>query len=186
MINMFKKKKNISMDLREIKNMCELVPIKCIYHDVIKVSNVPKKNFFQNKNRKFWIQQDVIVNIGVDLTKFCSEVEGNIIHLSKLKAHVIGEPITESEYLKNTPEYIITSSDGIFDKNTCTIEEQTNAIKEAYNKLKEDVNNDEKMLRMAEVRAEKIIENYIKQINIISNVQYEIKWDLEVSNNKKE
>ncbi|MCM1498324.1 MAG: DUF4230 domain-containing protein [Clostridium sp.] len=160
-------------DISQIRSICNLATLECYYHNVAK--SVKEKgeglSHIGEKERVFWIEYSGVAKFGVDISKVNMETDGERVVITIPKAQLLGL----SKYSFTEDSYI-SSDDGI-NKNPITAENQTEAIAAAEEDIKQLFANDDALLMRAQDNAKKLIENYIKQLGQISEVDYQIEWN---------
>src|SRR5699024_6744001 len=70
----------LSISEAQIKDICELAVLECYYHNVAKFDDKdPEKFLFWTKNKRFWIEYDGIVKMGIDASLVDVEPAGTEI-----------------------------------------------------------------------------------------------------------
>ena len=162
-------------DITQIRSICNLATLECYYHNVAK-SKKPADSWLK-KEREFWIEYTGIAKIGIDMSKVNMEISGKNVTVSLPNAELLDIDIYENDLNK---ESYIKSADGLV-KNKITADDQTSAINSAQIEMSESVKNNKSLLLNAQDRAQELIENYIKKMGEISNIDYQIKWSYEDS-----
>ena len=85
------------------------------------------------------------------------------------KAKILGCRVDESTL--NESSFVIAK-----DSAKVTAEDQTAAFKEAQGKMEEAASQDRTLLKSARQRAQKLLEDYVKNIGESIGVEYTIKW----------
>ena len=158
-------------DIVQIRSICDLATLECYYHNVAK-STKAADSWFQ-KDRKQWIEYTGIAKIGIDMNEVKMEISENNVRVTLPNAKILVIDVYEID-----EKSFITSEDGLI-KNKITADDQTAAIKDAQNKMEEQVRNNTSLFDNAQIKAKKLIENYIRQLGEISNIQYNITWVLD-------
>lgn len=162
-------------DITQIRSICNLATLECYYHNVAKSKKVSDSWF--KKDREFWIEYTGIAKIGIDMSKVNMEISGNNITVTLPNAELLDIDIRENDL---NEESYIKSADGWI-KNKITADDQTAAINSAQIEMSESVKSNKSLLLNAQDRAQELIENYIKKLGEISNIEYQIKWIYEDS-----
>lgn len=157
-------------NITQIRSICNLATLECYYHNVAKSNKVAESWF--KKDRKFWIEYTGIAKIGIDMSKVNMKISGNNITVTLPNAELLDIDIRENDLNR---EAYIRSADGWI-KNKITADDQTAAINSAQIEMVESVKSNKSLLLNAQDRAKELIENYIKKLGEISNVEYQIKW----------
>lgn len=157
-------------DITQIRSLCNLATLKCYYHNVAKSKKTADSWF--KKDREFWIEYTGIAKIGIDMSKVKMEISGNNIAVTLPNAELLDIDICENDL---SGDSFKKSADGWI-KNKITADDQTAAIYSAQTEMVENVKNNRSLLINAQYRAKKLIENYIKNLGEISDIEYQIKW----------
>lgn len=160
----------LSISEAQIKDICELAVLECYYHNVAKFDDKdPEKFLFWTKNKRFWIEYDGIVKMGIDASLVDVEPAGTEITITIPPAFARDPQVDSSSLTKDS--YIV-------DKNSTeiTAEDEQEAFKQAQAELKEMAETDQVMLNIAQQRAKKLLEDYVANIGKLTDTQYTIKW----------
>lgn len=162
-------------ELAQIRNICNMATLQCYYHNVAKSEKAAEKGIshWGEKDRKFWIEYTGIANLGIDMSKVQMKIEGTDIEVTLPNAELLNISIDEQTLNDNS---YLSSADGL-NKNEITADDQTAAINEAQQKMKETVQGNTALLLSAQNRAKVLIENYLKQLGEVSDIEYNIKWN---------
>lgn len=163
-----------SPNLNEIKEICKLTTLKCVYHNIAKSTKMPGKGLTHigEKERKFWIEYTGTVKVSYDLSKIDMDQDGTNITIT------LPNPETDCEVDKeswNADSYI-TTKDQLLQKNPITAEDQTLAVDQAQQDMEDQVRNNSSLIETAERQVEELIENYINQIGDATGIDYTITW----------
>ncbi|MDY2510465.1 MAG: DUF4230 domain-containing protein [Ruminococcus callidus] len=182
-ISSSKGKVNSAPEIDQIRTICELATLECYYHNVAKASKEKGSGITHlgEKDRTFWLEYDGIAKIGVNLSDVTMSLENDVYTIVIPKAKILSIDIDEDSL--NEASYIY-SEDG-WNANTITADDQTLAIKEAQENMKNTVLSDSNLLVNAQDRAKKLIENYINQLQSVSDKKFTVKWEYE-SNDSEE
>lgn len=158
----------------QVKSICKLATLECYYHNVAKSVKTKGEGIehWLEKDREFWIEYTGVAKIGVDVNKITMKLDGDTITIEMPQAELISINVDDTTLNENA---YVFSADG-WNSNEITAEDQTKAIENAQNEMAENVKNNEELLRSARERAQQLIENYIRQMGEIANVDYKIKW----------
>lgn len=168
-------KTKLEPDISGIKNVAQLATVTTYYHSVAKGVKGKGAGLFNKlkKERKFWLEFDTSLDIGVNLNDIEMKADGEIINISLPRAYVLGNPKIDSNSIDDSS--LITEDDNIF-RNEITLEDQKKAVAEAIKEIAESAQNDTKLLDMAQIRAKALISNYINEIGNLTNKKYTINW----------
>lgn len=154
----------------QMKAICELATMECYYHNVAKYTKKDASGILLwKKDKHFWVTYDGVVNLGIDTSKLQVEVNGEEVTITIPEAKVLSTRVDEESLTKDS-FYI--------DKDSADIEgeDQTAAFKEAQDYMEEKASKDTALLASAQQRAEKLLEDYVKNIGEAVGVEYKITW----------
>lgn len=154
----------------QMKAICELATMDCYYHNVAKYAQEDASGvFIWKKDRKFWVEYAGVVTIGIDASLVNIEVDGENVTITLPPAKVLGCKVDE-----NT----LTEDSFIVAKNSAKVEaeHQTEAFKEAQETMEQSASEDTALLANAQQRAQKLLEDYVKNIGDCVGKEYKIKW----------
>lgn len=163
-------KKSITPQVSQMKSICELATMKCYYHNVAKyMENDASGTLWWKKDRKFWIEYAGIVTVGIDASKVKIEIDGNNVNITIPPAKILGCKVDDST---------LTPQSFYVDKSSATVEaeHQSEAYKDAQKKLLEEASSDTVLLANAQSRAQKLLEDYVKNIGTYLETSYDIRW----------
>lgn len=160
-------------DLLEIRSICDLATLECYFHNVAKSTKEKGEGITHlfEVDRTFWIEYTGSAKIGIDLSQVEMEVKDADIKVTLPAAKVLSYKVEEI----NEDSYIL-SQDSMINKNKIAAEEQRAAVAQAQEEMKASVENNTVLLKNAQDRAKKLIENYITQLGEVSGVAYNIIW----------
>ena len=169
-------------DISQIRSICELATLECYYHNVAKSVKEKGKGLSHigEKERIFWIEYSGVARFGINVSKVTMEAEGTEILITIPKAELLG--LSDHTFAEGS---YISSDDG-FNKNPITSENQTEAVAAAEEDIRNMFAKDDAILSKAQDNAKKLIENYIRQLGQLSDVEYEITWNYEENIPKEE
>lgn len=163
--------KNVGLQESQMKAICELATMKCYYHNVAKYMDEDATGaWFWAKDRKFWIEYAGIVTLGIDVSKVKIEVEGENVKITLPEAKVLSCKIDDAT---------LTEDSFIVAKGSAKIEaeHQIEAFKDAQAKMEESAKSDSALLASAQQRAQKLLEDYVKNIGDCTGTVYNIEWE---------
>lgn len=161
-------------DINTVRSICELATLECYYHNVAKSEKTASKGVTHigEKDRKFWIEYDGVVKLGIDMSQVKMSVENNEITITIPEAKVLSVTINEDSYNKDS---YIAEKDAL-NGNPITAEDATQAVNEANEEMKRTAQENSALLANAQYRAKDLIENYIQQIGKATGIEYSINW----------
>ncbi|MCR5702491.1 MAG: DUF4230 domain-containing protein [Lachnospiraceae bacterium] len=174
---------SVNTELRadEIRNICELVTLKCTYHNVAKSVKEAGTGLAHlgERDRVFWIEYVGEAEISFQTNDIQVEQNGTDVTITlpkpEVNCHVKVENWNEDS--------LVMSEDNVIQKNEITAEDETKAIGSAEQQMKESIESNSSLMSTARNQAKDIIENYIKQMGEITGVTYIIIWKDETSDN---
>lgn len=160
----------ITPDVEEICYICSLATTELDYNNVAKVSK--SYWFMKKREKKLWIEHRGTVKVGIDVNKLEISSENNVWTLRIPKAEILS--------VSCNPDFFTENSFTISDSNWKKISayDQNAAMAKAISDMKVDAENNTAILHDAQIKAKKILENYFNQLNIKTNSNIQIKWEL--------
>ena len=156
--------------LEEIKTMCALGTTEIDYNNV---AHVEKEDwFFGKKQRKMWIEYKAIVKTGIDVEELEMEKKGNKIRITIPAAKVLSIVCDLDSF--NEESFRTSKAFPI----KFTAKDQNTSIAEANKNIRETTENNKDLMRDSQLRAKKIIQNYIDEFTTADGLQYEVEWEL--------
>ncbi len=162
-------------EISRIKAICELSTVKCIYHNVaygVQYAGTGLSHVGE-KERKFMQEYDSEVEISYPVDKIKMTIDGSEIHIILPEPDINTRKIPESI----TPSSYIEEPDNEMQKNPIRAETISRAVTIADATMMEDIMNHSSLLNTAQNQAKYLIENYIRQIGSLTDVEYTIVWD---------
>lgn len=160
----------LPVQVSQMKSICELATIKAYYHNVAKYSETDVEHIlWWTKDRRFWVEYEGYVNVGIDVSLLDVKVSENTVTITLPPAKIMGSGIEEESL----------NEDGIIvDKNSAKVEakHQTEAFADAQAKMEEEAEKNTGLLALAQQRAKKLLEDYIKNIGDNIGESYDIEW----------
>lgn len=170
---------NLEQNLSKMELSGNLVTLETYYHNVAELEKEAGSGILHwfEKDRKLWIEYTGTVKLGIDMSKVKINTKGNKIIVFIPKAEMIGEPdVLTEDFNENS---FIYSEDGIINKNKITAEDAAKAMAYAQKATAEKVQENTHSLKLAQMRAKNLIEEYINQFSGISKDSYTINWKYE-------
>lgn len=166
---------DVEPETTQIRSICKLATLECYYHNVAKGTKSKGAGLFHvgEKDRKFWVEYDGIVSIGVDMNKVKMEVDGTKVTITIPHAEVLGVKMNPESYNKDS---ILVDADAI-NSNKITADDITSAVRDSMNNMEETAKSNSSLLVNAEDRAIKLIENYVRQIGALNGTDYIVCWE---------
>lgn len=161
---------NKKPEVTQMQSICELSVMECYYHNVAKYFEKDATGaWFWAKDKKFWIEYSGIVTIGVDASQISMKVEGTTVTITIPEAQVLKCEVDESTLNKDS--FIVDSKSA-----DITAEDQTYAIGKAQEDLWNTAANDTTLLKQAQDRTQRLLEDYVKNIGDAFGIKYTVKW----------
>ena len=143
----------------QVRAICELSVMDCYYHNVAKFNKEKVQGIlWWQKDRRFWIEYDGIVKLGIDASQV--QIEGKGDHCT-----------VDSDSLG---QYIIDGSSA-----PVRVEDMTAAMQQAQQDMAETAANDQTLMREAQRRAKSLVENYFTTLGDATGRNYTIQWVLQ-------
>lgn len=169
-------KESVEMpELEQIKSICELSTLECVYNNVAKGTKTAGEGLehLLEKDRKYWIEYEGYVKIGIDISQLEMNVDGENIKISMPEAEIQEIGIVDDTF---TDESVISNSDSFWNKNKITAEDQKKVVADAQKEMEKEVKENKSIMNKATQRAKTLIENYIMQLGETVGLTYEIEW----------
>lgn len=151
----------------------ELSTVKSYYHNVAEFNQEQVKWLpgpFRYGLKKFWIEYNGIVEVGIDLSKVVVDVPESD---GKMNIH-IPDPYVISCTFDEDSITIPAFDTGVFDK--ITAEDKAKAIDVAQSDMKEAAESDEVLMSNAKKRAQKVIEQFVTNLGEETGRQLSVNW----------
>ena len=155
----------------QMQAVCELATLECYYHNTAKMES-EKDVLWWSTSKKLWVEYSGIVRVGVDISKLKMDVSGNEVTITIPDAKVISCKVDESSLSPDT-FYSETSGLGSGDVGG---EDQSKAFAAAQEGMQAAAESDTALLLQAKLRAQTLLENYVKNIGDITGTEYTVKW----------
>ena len=175
-------KNDVKLDVLQARNIAQLATLDCYYHNVAMGHRNDSSTWrFWEKNTDFWlwdrdtdfwIEYDGVITLGVDASKIKMDTNGENVTVTIPKAEVLETDIDDKSYDENSEIQGADTTDP-------TTEEENRAIANAQNKMKKTVKKDTVLLNNAQLRAREVIDNYIKEIGRLTEVNFKVEWQCE-------
>lgn len=161
---------DIEPQVAQMRSICELATMDCYYHNVAKYSEEDAEGFlWWKKDMRFWIEYSGVVTIGIDASLVKIEVAEEEVTITLPPAKVLSCKVDDTTLSKDS--FIIASDSAKVDA-----ESEQAAFKETQDKMKEEAAGNKSLLANAQLRAQKLLEDYVNNIGNSVGKQYKIKW----------
>ena len=153
-----------------MRSICELATMECYYHNVAKFYEENAESFLWfTKDKHFWIEYAGVVTIGIDASLVNVMVEDEKVTITMPPAKVLGCKVDENTL---THQSVIVANGSA----AVTAEDQTAAFKEAQKEMQSVASNDMTLLKNAQQRAQKLIEDYVNNLGKSVGKNYYVTW----------
>lgn len=154
----------------KIEEICNLALLDVYYHEVATSEADPTKlgKYFGGIGyKKYWIEYDGVVQIGIDAkkVKIHKKSFSNVVEVKVPNASVISEPSIKNMKDPITDTGLFTSIDA---------SEKTAAITRAQQELKESASKDTELLNSVKERTKTFFEEYIQGIGKANGKNYKV------------
>ncbi len=162
---------NIEPKVTQMKAICQLATLECYYHNVAKYYEEAVEGFGPwTKDRRFWVEYDGIVTLGVDTSDLKMEIDGTTVYITEPRAIIISVKVDADSLNKDGSFYVDV------DSAKTTAEHEQKAYAEAQSKMRESAENDTALLESAKQRAMSLLEDYVQNIGNAIGKQYSVRW----------
>lgn len=166
-------KETQTADFSGVTSVCELVTLKCYYHNVAKAETEASGIFakwLKTGYKKIWTEYSGIIEYGIDISQVTvSEPDKNgVVTVTMPDAQVLnvdvdedslGTPLTDTGFLTSV-----------------TTEEKTTTLAGAQEAMEQQAKENTEMLSQAKARAKTLIEEYIKNVGESIGEEYTVEW----------
>ncbi|MBP3923370.1 MAG: DUF4230 domain-containing protein [Ruminiclostridium sp.] len=157
-------------EITKMRSICELATMECYYHNVAKFYEEKAESFLWfTKDKHFWIEYSGVVTIGIDASLVNVMVEDEKVTITMPPAKVLGTKVDEATLDHRS---VIVANDSA----AVTAEDQTAAFKEAQREMQNVASNDMTLLKSAQQRAQKLIEDYVSNLGKNVGKEYYVTW----------
>lgn len=169
------KEEVVDPDFSKVDKICELATLRCFYHDVAEYEKQPdglfKFGLFQYGYKKFWLEYDGIVEVGIDADKVQvgKPDEKGVVNVYVPEARILSVDADE-ESMSDKP----ISDTGLF--TTIKTEEKIKAYAKAQENMEKKAKNDKSILKEAHNNAKDLIEQYIINIGKQIGQDFTVNW----------
>lgn len=151
----------------EMINIAKLSTIECTYHNVSEFIDEDAYNFLWiSKDKRFWIEYDATVTVGVDVSNMDIEIKGKKVTVTlptaQIQCKLNRDSVTKESFFVDVDSAKISSDDEI------------RAIADAQIKLNEEVSNNSVILNEANRQTKTLLTEYVNNISEVTGIDYEI------------
>lgn len=164
-------------ELSQVQSICNLATLECYYHTVGKIVKNKTDDQqiidFMKRDRTVWIEYTGIARVGVDMTKVKIDVKGESVQITMPEAELLSLIVDPESY--NEDSFYISEDDWLV-KNKITADVQSQAIDNGQEEMRNAILSNTALMKNAQIRAQKLIKNYIEEIGEAAGVTYKITW----------
>lgn len=157
----------------QLKSICQLSVLEGYFHNVVKFSQKDAEKFlWMTKDKKAWIEYTGIAKYGLDASKVSMEVSGKTVTITMPKAKLLYCKVESSSLDENS--YIVDTNSA-----KITAEDSKTILSQAQDELSKTATTYEPLLTLAQEQAQKLMEDYIKNIVSASGTDanyYTVNW----------
>ena len=158
----------------EVCSVCQLATIRSCYHNTAEYEKQPdpinKYGFFQYGYKKFWLEYDGSVDVGVDISKM-------VVHEPDLTGKVeIYLPDAEILSFNGDEDTITITAQETGTFTSISSEEKMEAFAKGQEEMRKTAESNNNLYSLAEKRAKILIEQYIKQVGKQMNRNLSVEW----------
>lgn len=158
------------LEISQMRAIAELAVMECYYNNVAKFKEEDASGFlFWKKDKRFWIEYNGVVNLGIDASKLKMEVKDADVKIHLPDAKVLSykvdpNSLTEDAFIVEDGSAKVT----VQDENTAFAEAQKNMLNTAM--------QDTLLMNSARDRVKMLLEGYVMNLGKHLNIDYEIEW----------
>ena len=162
---------SVRPDLIQMKSICELATLECYYHNVAKALEEDVYNFLWiSKDRNFWIEFGGKIKVGIDANLVSMTVDDNVVTITIPEAKVLQCSVDEASL--NEHSYIVAEGSA-----EVKVQDTLQALTEATQAMQQSAAQDRVLLVNAQLRAQVLLEEYVKNIGSLTGTEYTIVWE---------
>lgn len=172
-------------EFSDVNKICELATLRCYYHDVAEYEKQPdglfKYGLFQYGYKKFWLEYDGIVEVGIDVgqVQVNQPDENGIVQIYIPDAQILNISADETSMRDPIAETGVLTS--------ISAEEKAQAFSEAQSTMKTNAESDSSILSRAKNNAKELLKRYVLNVGEQIGQPYTVEWlTVPQLNNSKE
>lgn len=171
---LFPKETIISAEFSAVDKICELATLKCYYHNVLEDEKQPdglfKYGLFQYGYKKFWMEYDGIVKVGVDVGEVIVNKpdKNGVVRIYVPKAKILDVDVDEESMSD------LIADTGVF--TTITSEDQAKAYSHAQENMRQCAESDTSILNAAHKNAKEVLKQYVINVGKQIGQNYTVEW----------
>lgn len=155
----------------QLQSVCELATLETYYHNTVRMDD-KKPILWWDAKTQLWIEYSGIVKVGVDFSEVSMKVEGDVVQIAIPEAKVMDYKVDETSLTEDS--YLVGKS-GLFAPEI-SVEKQSEAFETAEKEMKETAENDKSLLLQARQRAERLLEEYVRNIGELQGKDYKVEF----------
>lgn len=166
--------KQNTANFSDVSKICELATLRCYYHDVAEYEKQPdglfKYGLFQYGYKKFWLEYDGIVEIGIDVGQVRVEQpdENGVVRIYVPDAQILNIGADETSMSDPIAETGVLTS--------ITAEEKAQAFSEAQSTMRTNAESDSSILNQAKNNAKELLKRYVLNVGEQIGQTYTVEW----------
>lgn len=171
---MFPEEAIVSTEFSAVDKICELATLKCYYHNVLEEEKQPdglfKYGLFKYGYKKFWMEYDGIVKVGVDVGEVVINKpdKNGIVRIYVPKAKILDVDVDEESMSD------LVSDTGVF--TSITSDDQAKAYSYAQENMRQCAESDTSILNAAHKNAKEVLKQYVINVGKQIGQDYTVEW----------
>lgn len=173
-------------EFSDVSRICELATLRCYYHDVAEYEKQPDGLFqyglFQYGYKKFWLEYDGIVEVGIDVSQVQVERpdENGVVRIYVPDAQILNIGADETSMSVPIAETGVLTS--------ITAEEKAQAFSDAQSAMRANAESDSSILSQAKNNAKELLKRYVLHVGEQIGQTYTVEWSVnpQLNNSKEE
>ncbi|MBQ6809469.1 MAG: DUF4230 domain-containing protein [Clostridia bacterium] len=163
-------KKDVELDIGQMKRICELAVKECHYHTVAKYTQEDVSRFlWLTKDKHFWVEYDCVVTFGIDVNELDIKVSDDVVTIALPNAKVLSAKVKENTLSKES--YIVAKGSA-----KITAEDGIAAYNESVTNVEEEASKDKYLLDETLDRVKSLLTGYINNIDALTGTKHTIEW----------
>ena len=161
-------------EFSDVNKICELATLRCYYHDVAEYEKQPdglfKYGLFQYGYKKFWLEYDGIVEVGIDVSQVQVEQpdENGVVRIYVPDAQILNIGADETSMSDPIAETGVLTS--------ISAEEKAQAFSEAQSMMRTNAESDSSILGQAKNNAKELLKRYVLNVGEQIGQTYTVEW----------
>lgn len=168
-------------EFSDVNRICELATLRCYYHDVAEYEKQPdglfKYGLFQYGYKKFWLEYDGIVEVGIDVSQVQVNPpdENDVVQIYIPDAQILNIGANEASMGNPVVDTGVLTS--------ITAEEKAEAFSAAQSTMRENAETDNSILNQAKNNAKELLKQYVLHVGEQIGQTYIVEWSLAPQSN---